>query len=623
MSKSSFLYKELIPLQASVAELAYWAIFLTAASAKSLYFYHSTGIQALQNTRALTFYMLLSTISSMLLVSAVLFVLRCRLRIISILITSIFLSIILFADTLYFRYYYSAITIPVLSQYRLAASLGDSIRGLIRPVDIIYFIDIPLLTGSMFLLNRLGLKKIKPVKRYIAAMLIMVLGISGLHISYSKADTEAFQYDRNYVIKHMGILYFHYDDIKNHIKQLFTNNTSLDPDEKALVFNYYDSREQNGKNLKGSAKGKNLLIVQMEALQQFVINRRIGGKEITPNLNNLVKQSLYFSNFYYQTGKGNTSDAEFLCNTSLYPSKDGATSFSYSSNFYHTLPKALRELGYRNYSFHAYNPSFWNRSVMHKNLGFDKFYNRNDFILDEIKGWSISDSSFFRQSIDILKKEQPFYGFLITLTAHHPYIYTDDHDFDTGEYSGTLLGNYLKTTNYVDSCIGELIQLLKANDLYENTLLVIYGDHSAISRNEAGDLIDFLQYGKDEVEWLKLQRVPLLIHNPEIKNEEITVTGGQIDIAPTIANLMDFEMYYSLGKDLLNTNKGYAVMRNSSIITDDFIYSSSQRQTYDLNKGLAIDNKNYWSEINLLLKELQLSDLILSKDAFKKIEHAD
>jgi len=125
-------------------------------------------------------------------------------------------------------------------------------------------------------------------------------------------------------------------------------------------------------------------------------------------------------------------------------------------------------------------------------------------------GWSaLSDSSFFRQSFDKIDTTKPFYSFYITLSSHHPFTYFEDYDFDVGEFEGTYIGNYLKAANYLDKCIGEFIAELKKRGLYDNSLLVFYGDHAAVKKIEADGLMKLLDMEYSEPEWMKLQKVPL------------------------------------------------------------------------------------------------------------------
>jgi len=436
------------------------------------------------------------------------------------------------------------------------------------------------------------------------------------------------EYDNNYIVKNFGIGYFHYYDVKKYLKENYLRDKKLRTEEKNELTSFFEEKNKEkaalSNRFKGIAKGKNLIIVQMEALQHFVINSKMNGREITPNLNKLVKESLYFDNIYVQVAGGNTSDAEFMTNTSLYPAKEGAAYFRFATNEYNTIPKELKKEGYNSYALHAYGPAFWNRTEMYKAIGFDTFISSNDYVMDEYigwGGWALSDDSFFRQSLEKIDVTKPFYSFFITLSGHHPYSYFEDKQtFDVGKYDRTYFGNYIKAQNYADAALGRFIERLKEMGLYENSLIVIYGDHTGLPKTQAKELLEFLGVDDNKVDWIKLQKIPLLIHCPGVKGETISTTGGQVDIFPMIANMMGFENYYALGKDLLNTEKGYAVLRNGSVLTDDYYYCSEDDTVYDLRSGEVLDKKDYEDEIQKYQKELQISDIILEKDALRKLK---
>jgi len=605
-----------------IPELIYWIFSIGFIIFKAFHFQFETLLSTRPYRLPVNVYMALATFGVVLIAAAIIFLLFNRKRLAALFVFDIFISLLLFADILYFRYYYTAISIPVLYQIRLVGSVGDSVRSLIEISDILFFVDLPFLLAGLVLMRKCPVRKIAPSRRAIAALAAAAVGFGIFQAAYHNTDTTT--YDNNYVIKHLGVLYFHAFDTSRFLTQNLLENKILTPDEAGKIMEVFKNNKTSGSRYKGAARGKNLIIVQVEALQEFVVGRTVNGREITPNLNRLAQNSMYFSNFYHQVAGGNTSDAEFLCNTSLYPASEGAVYFRYPTNTYYSLPKILKEQGYETYAFHAYIPSFWNRTEMYKSIGFDHYISYNDYVIDEFAGWggwALSDRSFFRQSLDKIDSSKPFYGFLITLSSHHPFDYFDENsDFDPGKYKGTFLGDYLSAINFVDKCIGDLIQYLKDKGLYENTLLVIYGDHSALPRAQSEDLMEFMSVEDTEFEWAKLQKVPLIIHLPGILHgETVSVTGGEIDIMPTIANLMGFDVPYALGKDLLNTDRGYAVLRNGSYITDEYIYLSGLDKAFNIETGEELEMDEYSRELEAMHEQLKISDLILQKNALKKI----
>ncbi len=597
--------------------VVYNVYFMISLVVKCLYFQYANQINIYPYNSPVNNTMLRATIGVMLIILAISILLFKRKRTMILVIINLLMSFALLADTLYFRYYANAITVPVLSQMGLMGSIGESIKSLFVVQDIIYFIDFPIFIILAFLINKYGRYQGNNYKRIGMAAMLCILGVLVVNVTYFSTDYINFNYDNQYTMNKMGVLYFHYYDVKRYVRDHWLQDDTLTEEEEVLIKSFYEDKPVSGNDFHGIAKGKNLIIVQMEAIQDLVINRKIMGREITPNMNRLIKnKSYYFSNHYQQIGGGNTSDAEFLTNTSMYPLRNGSVYFRFPTNTYDALPKAFKREGYNTYVCHAYRPSFWNRSVMYDALGFDKFLSLDDYVLDEQVGWSVSDASFFRQSLDQIDTNEPFYGFFITLSSHHPYYAFANYDLDVGEYEGTMLGNYIKSAHYVDSCIGGLIEELKARGLYEDTVIVMYGDHVGLFKDEKENISSFLGVELDDINWKQVYRLPLIIHNPSLpETKTMDITSGQVDLLPTLANLMDLDVQYAMGKDLLNTKKGYALLNSGSVITDDYIFVNESGFVYDMKTGELLNKDEYIDDIKALQQQRNISETIIKKDA--------
>ena len=606
-------------------EFAYWMAFLSSIMLKCFYYQFTTQLNIKPFFSAKNIYMLVSSFGILLVITGLITLVSNRRRLTALFICDAVLSVLLITDTNFFRYYYGIITIPVITQIdiRLLSSVDQSIMSLFKIKDILLIIDLPLMLAAIILLYKRGIDKLQIARKVIIGIAAIAVGFTSFFIVYRSADINAFAYNSNYRTKSLGILYSHIDSVKRYIKENVFESKSLTAVEKSEIDDFFSSKEKTSENFRGIARGKNLIVVQMEAMQEFLINRKINGKEITPNLNKLVKDSLYLNNFYFQVADGNTSDAEFLLNTSLYPAKEGSAFLRFADNTYYSLPKVLKEQGYKSYALHAFTAEFWNRTEMYKAIGFDKFINSKDFVMDEFAGWegdALSDASFFRQSLDKIDMSNPFYSFLITLSTHHPFKYFTDYSYNVGELQGSYMGSYIKAANYADSCLGQFIEDLKKRGLYDSTLLVVYGDHSAVPKLQSDGLMEFLGVQYSELEWAKLQKVPCIIHYPGLRNGEIeSTTGGEIDLFPTIANLMSIDYPYFIGKDILNSEKGYVVLRNGSVMTDSYAYINNTRDIFDIKNGKRLSRENYEPELNSLLYQLYISDLIIEKNAFKSI----
>ena len=596
---------------------------------KCLYFQFTTEISRPPFFSAINLTMFFASLCILTIITAPVILIFNRYRLIAIFVINVLLSILLTSDTNFFRYYYGILTIPVVLQVevKLASSIQESIMSLFKIKDIFFILDLPILLIWLVKIYKKGIEKITFLKRSIAFSLLAVFGLTGFLFVYTKTEKDSLIYNSNYITKKLGVLYSHYDNLSHYFNQNNAENTGLSIQEKNFVMQHFSQKPETGRNYKGIAKGKNLIIIQAEALQHFLINRSINGIEITPNINKLINESLYFNNIYYQVAGGNTSDAELLVNTSLYPAKEGSAYMRFPQNEYYSLPEALNSIGYNTYALHGFASKFWNRTKMYKTIGFDEFIDDSYYAMDDFAGWegeALSDESFFKQSLENIDTKNPFYSFFITLSSHYPFTYFKNFSFDVGELEGTFMGNYVKAINYLDKCIGQFIDELKEKGLFDKSLLLVYGDHSGVPRHLSDELMDFIDEEYSDPQWVKLQKVPLIIHYPGYKNGETVKTiGGQIDILPTIANLMDFKIPYALGKDLMNTKSGYAVLRNGTVITDDYIYIAEFDQMFSAKNDMPIKSANYANDAKIKLKQLKVSDLILEKDALRYIQDSD
>lgn len=544
-------------------------------------------------------------------------------------------TFIIMADMLFYRYFSDVLSMPVITQASVVTSVKSSIISLLHVSDLLFVLDLIIIPFMYFakkmtskVINRGFGKKVV----YFAVALVIGLGLCSYGISNLLKTQPLILnsfYDRVYIVQNIGLLSFHGIDAFKFIKSKDEKALPVTEDEKNKVKEFLTEKKNSQKKepaLFGVGKDKNLIVIQVEALQEFVINRSVNGKEITPNLNKLIKNSLYFNNYYNETAGGGTSDAELLSNASMFPAKDGSAYIRFSGNDYYSMAVRLKEEGYNTSAMHAYKPGFWNRGVMYKTLGFDEFVNKNDYENDEIIGMGLSDKSFLRQSLEHLQKyKEPYYSLLITLTSHFPFDGDKKYysSFDVGEYKDTFLGNYLESIHYADEALGEFIVELETCGLMDRSVLAIYGDHYAIPKDKKESLSKFLEIeNMDEYNWVKLQKVPMIIHIPGEKYTGIkSIAGGGVDFMPTILNIMgvasrDIPMF---GRDLLNSPEGLAMLRHGTFITDRYMCLVAEGVVYDIKTGERYPIEKLSEEKAQALKHLEYSDLILENNLVKEL----
>lgn len=117
-----------------------------------------------------------------------------------------------------------------------------------------------------------------------------------------------------------------------------------------------------------------MVFISLESLQSFVIKLNVEGKAVTPFLNQLIKESFYFSNLYDQAAQGKSSDAEFMIDTGLYPLGGGSVFVRRPDNTFKAIPQILEE--YQSVVFHGNERWFWNRDHVYDSMGYERFFPR-------------------------------------------------------------------------------------------------------------------------------------------------------------------------------------------------------------------------------------------------------
>lgn len=574
-----------------------------------------------------------ATLGSLLVLTSISLLLKTRTRLRYMNVLNILLTLIVFSNVMFYRYFKDLISIPLLTQASVAGDIGSSMFQLLHYSDLLLIVDIIFLPIAIKASKRNP--QLEAPKRDSLWMAISLCTIGAIIVfsSFSqliKSQPTILQtfYDRVYVAQNIGILNYHGADAYAFVQQSLEENSVLDNKKKQEIFEFFKVKNQDSKNNKqlfGVGKDKNLLVIQLEAIQQFVINSSVNGREITPNLNKLVASGIYFDNYYYQTAGGGTSDAEFAANVSMFPMKEGAVYIRKPGNDYYSLPIRLKEEGYSTLAMHGYKPGFWNRSVIYKNIGFDEFYSKDNMEENELLGMGISDKDFFKQAIEKLKtQKQPFHAFLITLSSHFPYkndkrLYSS---FDVGEYKDTLLGDYLEAVHYTDEALGEFVEELQNNGLLDDTVLAIYGDHHGIPKDNEKELAEFLEKESlTSMDWQLLQKVPMIIKIPGADHRIESTVGGSVDFMPTILNVMGIEASSqpSLGRDLLNSEEGLVTLRNGSFITKDMVFISNENSCYDALTGKELPTAQYAEKKLEAERLLNYSDTIINFDLVDEI----
>ena len=515
------------------------------------------------------------------------------------------LSILLFANVVYYQEFTDFLTIDtILGAGKVASGLGESAIRLFRPHDILYFLD------CIAVLAALLLKKIpldtRPVRGKFAFMttiasLLFLLGNIAL-AETSRPGLLTRTFSRDYLVKYLGInAYTVYDGIKTY--QVSQIRAQASPNDMAVIADKLKQqpKEKNEETF-GLAKGKNIIYVHLESAHQFLIDYKLKDEngdehEVMPFVNSLYhsNNSFSFDNFYHQVSAGKTSDAETLLENSLFGLNQGSL-FSQlgGKNTFNAAPALLdQKLGYTTAAFHGNAGNFWNRNETYKKFGYQHFFDASYYKLDDENSfqYGLHDKPFFQQSVKYLEHlQQPFYAKFLAVSNHYPFseLPEAENGFPKVNTGDSTIDGYFATANYTDTAIKEFFDYLKASGLYENSMIVLYGDHYGISDSRIKDTKEL--FGKEDwttFDAIQAQKVPLIIHIPGQDKGTINHTyGGQVDVLPTLLSLIGYESDHLmlLGQDLLSPNRDEVVaFRNGNFVTKDYSYHKGD--VYDNQTG--------------------------------------
>lgn len=539
----------------------------------------------------------------------------------------LFGTLLCIGNTIYYEFFKSFLSVNLISTSSMIGEVNDSLFDKLHFYQFLFLIFPTIL---IIIHKRLCKKKyyfevekVEKSKKMFTYTLFSA-GIIAFILFCTLTSTEISrfvkQWNREYIVQRFGVYTYTINDLIQSVQPKI--DTLFGYDGAAKTFREYYSCKWEKETKENNSytnifNGKNVIFIHMESIQNFLVDLTINGQEVTPNINRLTKEGIYFSKFYPQISIGTSSDTEFTLLTGLMPSSSGTVFVNYYDRNYSAMPEYFNQLGYYTFSMHANNAGYWNRKLMHKNLGYQKFYAKDMFEIPseddpEYIGLGLSDKSFFKQIqpylLEIKAQNTPYFGTIITLSNHSPfneldkysdfnlnmnYSYVNENGetvYDVANYlEDTSIGNYIKSAHYADEALGELFEELRSNGLLENTIFVLYGDHEARLAKKQFDLLynydpitDNIKdsdsegyYDLGNYTYDLLKNTPLIIWSGENNfNTNITDVMGMYDILPTIANMFGFEEKYSLGNDIFSNNEKIVVFPNGNVLTNKIYYSN-------------------------------------------------
>lgn len=421
--------------------------------------------------------------------------------------------------------------------------------------------------------------------------------------------------DQNKAMELCGLYEYTMRDIK---LSLFPESSIHNDDAIKDLDEYYNAKEEFKPNDKtGLFKGKNVVLLLMESIDDWMIS-----ETYTPVLYYMMNNGMNFTEFYAPIfGSGATFNSEFGVNTGFISPKNGNVVYSYGRNtFPNALANQFKEDGYTTNSYHFNRPDYYNRETMHENFGYEKytsFYDYDDFNL-------VIQDSFMAKSdalYEDMTRDDKFFDFLITFSAHMPYdltnsicvaqierypeLYNDDLDEET---------NCAKLqAKETDELLRVLLTRLYDDGLLDNTVIIAFTDHYSYAFTDKDKLNNYSVEAGSSI----LEKVPFVIFDYETSstNQQIHKVTKTIDILPTVSNLFGYQpSKYLLGKDAFDPNyKGYVYFSDNSWYDGETYYQSAEAEHND---------SEYEVEMNIMINELiEINDKVLETNYLKNKDH--
>ena len=494
-------------------------------------------------------------------------------------------SILLCINEIYYSYATNLVSISQISNLQYGKEISAALPNLVHIRQLLYFIDIILLL-ILLATKIVKISKNEKNNKIISIIYtIVVIIISSISLPKSIHQARNYQYNKVLQVKEVGIYGYHYLDISNNLNM--KKNVKYKTKESMLKeYNnlkmQYSENYQLQYNFNEIAKDKNVIMLQLESIQNFLVNRQINGYEITPNLNKFLKDNIEFTNMQNQS-YSSTADSEYSSMNSVYPLENGMSFAQYSTNDYSDIFKMFKNNGYTTTYIHGNEGGFWNRESVYSrlkidNLLFDNVFDENVERINEY----VSDEQVYRKIVDEVKTyDNKFFVNIVAASSHIafdlPGIENKEEKvkIDVGEqYKNSFFGNYLEAANYADYAFGILIEELKKAGLYDDTVILVFGDHAGLQMYNY-EMIDFIE----EVTNLNDAKIQINYSNvlcglkiPGVEPTIINKPVSKLDIKPTLTEICGVEDGFSLGTSMFSS-KEFVGLNNARVITDKYFYN--------------------------------------------------
>lgn len=513
---------------------------------------------------------------------------------------NIIVSLALVADLLYYRAFSDFLSFFLIEQAGNVEGTWSSIFAMLRPQDSLYLIDIIVLGLFVLKSDFMQTRELRFAGILLAAP---ILYLAFVNLALQKVRNRSLfhvVWSPNEMVYNLSPYGYRIFDGYDYLFE--EPPPEIDDSMRARVKSAYEANWENQPvdPTFGKYKNRNLIMIQVESLEAFPILSKIGDQEITPNLNKLIPHSFYFPTIVEQTNLGGSSDMDLMLNTSMLPIRKGSAFVRFPRNVYPSLPNALASMGYRSFAVKVDKPNYYNWAPSLTSIGYDRCYSKSDLEMDEVFPTGLSDSSMLRQSLDIIKEmEQPYLAFLTTMTSHSPFdIPESERRLNIqGSVKGTVLDDYLQAIHYADRSIGEFVSQLDSEGLLDNTIVMIYGDHTGLNKFFPAEIRAI----EPRQSWCieETPKTSALFYIKGLEGKKLDVTGGQVDLMPTALHLLGYDLellkYSAMGRNLLLTKKNFSYLANGECV-GIFQKSDEDQATEMIQLSDLLIRSNYFEQ---------------------------
>ncbi|MBR5614202.1 MAG: sulfatase-like hydrolase/transferase [Clostridia bacterium] len=357
-------------------------------------------------------------------------------------------------------------------------------------------------------------------------------------------------------------------------------------------------------------KGKNVIAIMLESIDTWMVDEKS-----TPTICYMMKNGINFTNYYSPTfGTGHTFNSEFAFNTGYFNPPSSITAVNFQENTYkYSIANLFKNEGYCVNSWHFNSPEFYNRNIMHKQFGFEKYNSFAELSTSEKK--VVADSNVLKNE-EIYQKmieKQPFFNFIITYSGHIPYVGESVKLSVAKSNHPELIDTSMdKETNNcqllaadTDDFLKQLLEKLEKDNLLNDTVIVAYTDHYTYSFSDQEKL---KEYKGDDL----VYRVPAFIYSKGIQCKQIDKPVMTIDLLPTLINMFGLsrEGKY-IGNDIMAPeNSGFVYFEDGSWIDNSMYYIPNGAE-------LNYEKDIYIKQQNKRVKEsMEITEIVVSGDFF-------